>query len=233
VEGSEISLEEVSDISLAESDIELDLDASDTNIELGGPDSDVTLHSGDSGINLTSPSDSGISLEDTPPEIAAGSGIEALELGEADVIDLGDEAVDLEDATLQADDDFLLTPVEGGEAVDEADSGSQVIALDTEEIEADEATLLPEEVHEVEEEGELEPMAEAGVEAVTPLGVGVEGTTEAGYSIWNVLGLGTCALILALGGMMITDLVRNMWSWDGTYALNSSLMDFVIGIFGG
>ena len=91
------SLESASDIDLGGSDIELDLDGSSTDIKLSGVDSDVTL-GGDSGINLTKPADSGISLEDTPPELAAGADVEALELGEADVIDLGEEAGELDEA---------------------------------------------------------------------------------------------------------------------------------------
>ena len=31
--------------------------------------------------------------------------------------------------------------------------------------------------------------------------------------------------MLTLTGMMLFDLVRNMWSWDKPYAYNSSLMD--------
>ncbi len=131
-----------------------------------------------------------------------------------------------------ADDDFLLTPVEGIDA-DDADSGSQIIALDTEEIDEDEATLLTEGFDQVEDATDL-VAEEEGVETVAPLGTtGVAATPEAAYSIWNVIGLGICALILAVGGMMITDLVRNMWSWNGAYSLNSSLMDAVVGIFGG
>ncbi len=193
-------------------------------------DSDVTLHAGDSGINLASPRDSGISLEATPSELVAGAEVEALELGAADVIDLGDEAVELDDVTMMGDDDFLLTPVESGDAMDD-DSGSQVIALDTDEIDAEEATLISEDF---EEGGAI--ALEEGVEAVAPLGAaagGIAAAPEAAYSLWNVVGLGMCALMLALSGMMMTDLVRNMWSWDGAYSLNSTLMDAISGMFGG
>ena len=144
IEGSDLSLGATSDVDMTSSDFDLDLDASDTDLNVvgSGIDSDITLGAGDSGINLNSPSDSGISLETTPPELA-GSDIESLELGEADIVDLGDDAVDLDDATLQADDDFLLTPVEA-DAGEDTESGSQVIALDSEEIDADEATVLGE-----------------------------------------------------------------------------------------
>ena len=68
------------------SDLDLDVMESDVDVLEGG--SDVTLNASDSGINLTTPSDSGISLENTPNELG-GSGVEALEFGEADFIELG------------------------------------------------------------------------------------------------------------------------------------------------
>ena len=81
---------------------------------------------------LVDPTDSGLSLEE-PLELA-GSGEESLELGEDDMISFS-EGADTEAPTelKAADSDFLLTPME--ETTEEADSesGSQVIALDTEE----------------------------------------------------------------------------------------------------
>ena len=56
---------------------------------------------------------------------------------------------------------------------------------------------------------------------------------EAPYSIWNILGLSACVIVLVLGGMMAYDLMRNMWSWDGPLNMNSSLMDTVLGWFEG
>ena len=56
---------------------------------------------------------------------------------------------------------------------------------------------------------------------------------EAPYSIWNILGLSLCVIVLVLGGMMAYDLMRNMWSWDGPLNMNSSLMDTVLGWFEG
>jgi hypothetical protein len=56
---------------------------------------------------------------------------------------------------------------------------------------------------------------------------------EAPYSIWNILGLSLCVILLVFGGMMAYDLVRNMWSWDGPLNMNSSLMDTVLGWFEG
>ena len=53
-----------------------------------------------------------------------GSAVELLELGEADMAGA---------TQLKSDDDFLLTPVQEDVVPDESDSGSQVIALDSEE----------------------------------------------------------------------------------------------------
>ena len=91
---------------------------------LGGkPGSDITRGATDSGIHLVDPKDSGISLEQ-PLELG-GSAVELLELGEAE---------HRAGATqLKSDDDFLLTPVQEDVLPDESDSGSQVIALDSEE----------------------------------------------------------------------------------------------------
>ena len=102
----------------------------DDDLVLGGSGSgsDVTI-GGDSGISLVDPADSGLSLED--PRELAGGGDESLELGEDDMLSMGDGADNDSPTQLKTDDDFLLTPMEdeGGEA--DSESGSQVIALDT------------------------------------------------------------------------------------------------------
>ena len=207
-------------------------------------DSDITLNASDSGINLGSPSDSGISLENTPAELG-GSGIEALELGEADFIELDDEDdLDLEGGTdLKADDDFLLTSDDGGVS-EESESGSQVIALD----EADEfdevgdtmladADMLDADSLDADDlgtgEAELEFDEAATAGAVVAGGAAaatIAAPIEEEYSIWNVVGLGTCLFFLTLAGVMMFDILRNMWSWNQEYALNSSLMDAIINL---
>jgi hypothetical protein len=54
---------------------------------------------------------------------------------------------------------------------------------------------------------------------------------EAPYSIWNVLGLALCVVLLAFCGMFMFDLVRNMWSWDSPYEVNSAMMETILGWF--
>jgi hypothetical protein len=55
---------------------------------------------------------------------------------------------------------------------------------------------------------------------------------ETPYSAFQVLGLALCVVLLAVGGMMVCDLVRSMGSWDGPYQVNSSLMEMVLNLIG-
>jgi hypothetical protein len=48
----------------------------------------------------------------------------------------------------------------------------------------------------------------------------------------NILGLGSCMLLLLLGVIVMMDMVRNIWSWDQNLALNDSLLDSLLGLFG-
>ena len=114
--------------------IDLSKSPSDDELVLGGisgTGSDVTL-GGDSGISLVDPSDSGLSLE-TPLNLGPVAE-ESLELGEDDMLTTTQTVGKSSPAKVKADDDFLLTPLD--ESADTEESGSQVIALDTEAEEA-------------------------------------------------------------------------------------------------
>ena len=244
--GSSLGLHVDDDLILGEDD---DVGSSDSALEdeirpgsskpgSSGKGSDVTLGAGDSGINLA-PSDSGLSLEEEPLDLGGGSGVESLELPEDDdVVSLDDAAID-EDAGSQvkADNEFLLS---AGETLDEdeSDSGSQVIALeDSESFDQDAATMLKAD--------------EAGLaaDAFQPVGMGsgLEGASaapgtqpvyvqvasaETPYSVWNVLFLGGVAGMLALSGMMMVDVMLNMWNFSGTGSLSTGIMDAFISMFG-
>jgi len=54
---------------------------------------------------------------------------------------------------------------------------------------------------------------------------------ETPYSIWNILSLALCVIFLVMTGMMMSDLLRNMWSWDSAYEFNSTIMDTILGWF--
>lgn len=77
------------------------------------------------------------------------------------------------------------------------------------------------------EEGEVGSVAEPAL----PQGA-VEARPEFPYSVWNVLSLLAIVMVLALTGMLMTDVIRNMWSWDGTYTASTPIMDTMIRMFG-
>ena len=53
---------------------------------------------------------------------------------------------------------------------------------------------------------------------------------ETPYTVWNILSLSFCSIFLILVGMMMYDLMRNMWSWEGAYEVNSSIMDGILNL---
>lgn len=215
------------DISLGEDD-ELVLDGGSG---AGGP--------GDTGIGLASPSDSGLNLEEEPLDLA-GSSVSSLELPEdEDLLDLEDLESEPSAAAAQADEDFQLAPSAALQE-DEEDSGSQVIALEDSSafgapldggleggLEGAEA-VLGEEAPADEISGAL------GEEAapVTMPTVQLGAAQDLPYSIWNVLSLLAIVVVLAITGMLMTDLVRNMWTWDETFTASTPIMDVMVRMFG-
>ncbi len=218
-------------------DEELALDDDDELVLEGS--GDVTGGSGDTGINLTSPSDSGLNLEEEPLDLA-GSSVSSLELPEDDdIIDLDDLEAGPDEATqLKADEDFQLAPsVMAGEE-DEEDSGSQVIALEDSEAFEGAATML-----EGEEEAEpvlgrtQDELEEALDHEATPVTqpaatMAYAPAPEMPYSIWNILALLTVAMILGLTGMLMADLIRNMWAWDQTFTASTPIMNMMVKLIG-
>jgi len=222
----------------------------DDDLVLGGSGlgSDVTLDAGSSGISLVDPGDSGLSLEEAPLSLAGSSKkIKSLDVPGDDEMILLEEEGDSEAATqLKADDDFLLTPLDDA-GVDESDSGSQVIALDS-DVDFDEsaATMLGGKMGAVgmlEEDlggdmGAADFGSAAGPSADLSAAAAAGGAmlaapqaVEAPYSFFNVAFLSIGVVLLLVTGMMTYDLLRNMWSWDGPYAVNSSIMDGVLEMF--
>lgn len=217
------------DFSLSEADLELEAE-SDADLvlksddELGSPAASDTS---DSGIELAGISDDSISPEDAPTELG-GASLDNIELGEDDMVSVADDFAESDDMTqLKADGDFLLTPVDEGSGMDESDSGSQVIELD-EEFEG--AELVEEAaVEQVEEDIGLEAAEEATAGAAMPARV----SSADEFSLWNVMGLVLIFVIFLPTGIMMIDLMRNMWSWNGPNSLNSAMMDAILGVFGG
>ncbi|MBN1911904.1 MAG: helix-turn-helix domain-containing protein [Pirellulales bacterium] len=214
----------------------------DEDLVLGGSGSgsDITI-GGDSGISLIDPTDSGLSLEE-PLDLAGSS--ESLELGEDDLFSLEEGSSILSPSDLGTTDDFTLTPMD--DSADEEESGSQVIALDVEQ-DSDALGVAP--MLDGDLAGELEAIgpaplgslsagvaarsvgddfgAAAGQSAAAGAAAGV--LPETPYTGWNIFFLVLCVIILTLIGMMMYDLVRNMWSWNQPYPVNSWLMDMILG----
>ena len=236
--GSELNLSDSKSSSASGFGSAIDLELDDDELVLGsGAGSDVTSGSADSGISLNNPSDSGLSLEE-PAELAGGSGGEMLELGEdGDMMEM-EEIASSDSDELQSDDDFLLTPVDEG-AEEDADSGSQVIALDSEEFDDSAVQMLSEDGG---SELEAEPVEFDDVDApdaagfVTPVSTAAAATAadsaEASYSVWNVLSLFSIVVLLGFTGVLMLDLMTNIWSWQGTYGFNSTIMDGILSMLG-
>jgi hypothetical protein len=243
---------------VAGSGIDLSADAlDDDDLVLGGSGtgSDLTL-GGDSGISLIDPTDSGLSLEE-PLDLADGSS-DSLALSGDSMLSLDDLDTEGSAVGSASDSDFTLTPMDEVLDEDAGQSDSQVIALDgaeSDELETIDVTSdmlddqQPIDLGEasglaLEEAEQAAPLAEVGAvdfgAAVTqeslapqPETAGVATVmTEAPYSGLNIASLGICCFLLVLVGMMMYDVMQNMWSWNGVHPFNSPLLDFLHSMLG-
>ena len=217
---SDINLTLDGDVSLAEdSSAQLDF-GDDADLVLGeedgvGQGSGMLLGEG-SGISLMSANDSGISLE--------GGDAEVLELGDDDVLAMSSS---ISGMGMGGDEDFNLTPKEFGD--DDDDSGSQVIVLDHSTSGSgfgDDHDMFSENLGGPTDEMGVLPMA-------NQLMYSDAGLPEKPYSIWNLVGLGCCALVLMLTLLFSVDMLRNMWSWDKPTQFNSAMMDWILSLIAG
>lgn len=194
----------------------------------------------DSGISLLSPHDSGLSLEDQQLGLAEEEE-DAISLGQDDMLTIAADSVDT--SLARPDTEFRLTPTDDEYGLEDSESASQVIALAPEGVSAESPTLVAEEgLGPMFDElsGEVAPVVPgvgmapavapvAGSELPTPAAVALP---EAPYGTLAMVMLTLTTLVLVVAGMMVVDLVRNMWSWSGTITFNSWLMDMLAGIFG-
>lgn len=230
----ELKLEGDSAASGIGADSAIDLDLDDDDLFAGsGTGSDITLGASDSGINLSNPSDSGISLEDVSSEMGSG-----IDLGDDDMIELEADPADPDDVTdLQTDDEFMLTPVASDGDLDEEsdDSGSQVIALDSDEFDESAATMLVEDDPLGDADDAFGGMAAASaVTAGAAAGVAtskVGADEEADFSMWNIVSLSMLSILMGISGLLALDVIRNIWSWEQPFSVNSSLLDILVGLF--
>jgi excisionase family DNA binding protein len=204
----------------------------DDDDQVLGEGSDLTLSGESSGINIISPSDSGLALDEVKLDLSGSSPIgSSLDLGGSAIDEITVDQAGISSLGLglgsQIGGDFQLTPLGEGAEDDEERDSSQVIALDelTEDtggsplgVGTGESGMLGAE--------------DFGV-GLTPgaMPVGVVSTVETPFSVANILGLAGCLVLLSLSGMMVFDLLRNMWSWDEVTPLNSSLLESVLNPF--
>lgn len=220
------------------SDLDLATDAEDDDFvlaESGG--SDITLDSASSGINLD-PSDSGLALDDISLDVGGSAILSSLSLEnedeEQDISLVSDD--DDAGADLQSDDGFDLTPMVAAEEDD--DSSSQVIALDAEieglEDQGAEGILDEDAFAEADDDAVVltDDYAAADADALGVSTYSSAARADSEYSVMNIVGLGCCVFMLLLGMVVMLDMARNIWSWNETYALNSWLLDGVLGLFG-
>lgn len=215
---------------------DLELENDDEDDLVLGSDSGVGLAS-ESGINLMSPSDSGLSLEDEPLDLA-GTGISGLDLGAevkggsgsaSGISGLGSGAL----IDFQQGEEFQLTPSSGGIEVDD-DSGSQVIELD----DSSEFGGIPVGgMDPIDEQGEFGGDGfgdEAGLAGGTmAAGAGMRGVPETPYGTLDVLLLMGILLLMGMGGLLVSDLMRNMWAWDSQNEYTSSFTSMLVNAIGG
>lgn len=238
---SELALSDDDDMVLSGSGTgsDLTLSAGDSGINLSSPtDSGLSLEV-DSGIQLDSPTDSGLSLEDEPLDLG-GSSISSLELPEdEEIVDLDDMEAEPHSG-VKRDEEFLLSPSDEM-FMDESDSGSQVIALeDSAAFDQDAATLVTGQALLADSEG-LDALG-GGVRALpagapTPAGAAAQAYAaeppETPYSIWNVIGLLLIIMFLSLSGIVMTDMMKNMWAWDeGGHDVATSISNGLTGAIG-
>ncbi len=197
------------------SSFELEDEEDDDDDFVLGEGSDVTLTSESSGINIISPSDSGLALDDVSLGLTGASSV-------------GDLGGAMEEAQEAAEEDFQLTPT-GEEAIADAEEGSQIVSLD-EMVEEDasvsslgaaeeEGALL------VEDFGAVPGLAGGALTGAAVAAVGP--TSEEAFSVPVVVFLGLCIVTLSICGMMIYDMLRNIWSWDEMIPINSSILELI------
>ena len=144
------------------------------------------------------------------------------------------------EAELQTDEDFQLTPLSEGGLSEEGDSSSQVIALDADIDDlGDDVGVLDDDVGFSEDVGHDVMIAEDFASAPgdefemgSYAGAGPAGVSaEVPYSVGQLIGLFSCVAMVSLAGVMMLDMIRNIWSWDEPYSLSSSLIDSLLGLF--
>jgi excisionase family DNA binding protein len=221
---------------------ELELAKDDEDDLVLGSDSGLSLGA-ESGINLMSPSDSGLSLDDEPLDLA-GTGISGLDLGgEVDLAGsgtgkskgsavgsgvgaaLGSGAL----VDFQQGEEFQLTP--SGSIETDDDSSSQVIELEDSSSFGDALGMPGGDLGAVQEAGMDGGLGDMSPEMVP--GGGFRGVSEVPYTGLQVGMLVMILMLMGLGGILTTDILRNLWAWDGETNYSTLLTSMLVKAFGG
>jgi hypothetical protein len=182
--------------------------------------SDVGLAAGNSGINLSSPHDSGISLEGDVLDLSAESG-SSLELPGVDdefilggkpddeMSDSGSQVIALSDSIAFGEDSATIVQPEGGAAdpfaipTDPASADPFAVPADL-TMPADPFALPPEQEQSAAAPGP-EPEMVGGGAVLAPV------MQEASYGFFNVFSLFMVFLMQVVIFVMLIDLVKNLW----------------------
>jgi len=219
---------------------DLELTGDDEDDLVLGSDSAIGIGS-ESGINLMSPSDSGLSLEDEPLDLA-GTGISGLDLGAELALDPASSSKisstsnpsGIGAGLVDQNEEFQLTP---SSVETDDDSGSQVIELEdsasfTDGIGLPDGVGLDGAVQEAGMDGgfgdELGAVAGASVAG----GMAMR-SAEVPYSGFWVGMLALVLVLMGLCGILTTDILRNLWAWDGQTDYSTSLTSMLVKALGG
>lgn len=231
------------DLIISDDDEDLVLEEPRGSGSMGSDISDISV-AGESGINLMSPSDSGLSLEGEPQEFG-GSSISALDLG-AELAEGSGSGGSGSGVDFQSDEEFQLSPSGIGLEAD-IDSGSQVIEVEDsgdvaaaadfgDDVFAEAEPLADEDAfagEAVDDDGGFGDEAAVAIDdTATPAAAPVARGYEVPFTMLQCVGLMMILVMMTLSGMLLTDLVRNMWAYTEVSAPVSSLTDTLISIMG-
>ena len=241
--GSDVTLDaEGSGINLA-SPADSGLSLEDEPLELGGSDigSSLELPEDDDFISLDNIADPEDATQLKQDEEFLLSPSDDLEI-EGEDSDSGSQVIALEDSeAFDPDQATMLQPNEGGAApagqdlvADAALAGGAAAAGMAAGAVAGAAPGVQPGMQQPGAAPGMQPTMAGGMPqpAGAPAAMMPAEIQEAPYSIWNVLALLIVVMILSLTGMLMTDLIRNMWSWEGDYAATTSIMDGIIDMLG-
>ncbi|MFW6170797.1 MAG: helix-turn-helix domain-containing protein [Planctomycetota bacterium] len=230
-----------SDAAMAlDDDVDLELAVDSDDEESVEPDSDSS--EGELAIDSSDSEGKGDKTPDSEPSAEESSG--GLELPEDDMVSVEDrpEGGGEDVGLLEQDEEFLLSPSDSVFGDESSDSGSQVIALeDSSAFESDSDVEVPEGVEDaepmlVEDEDEAlgDQLGPIGTVAEEPRAVPAAGAEaiEADYSMWNIISLLLVVLLLSVVGMLMTDVVRNLWSWNSDMAASSAVANSIVDALG-